>query len=121
MAGRVRKRDESSKRPSQHYRLFDFEGVAETVNVVAPGFQIQSVGSTPIAAAIAAMVQVNELRDLGQHRKVGLENRMIEARAAMEQDNSGHLAHSRTVGPQPGAFDIEKEPAITNIHTHRFF
>ena len=72
-----------------------------------------------IAAPVAAMVEIDDLRDLREPREVGLEVRMVEARPAMQQDHRRHLAHLRAVGPQLRAFDIEEQANIANIYSHR--
>ena len=64
------------------------------------------------------MVEIDDLRDLGQRREVGFEFRMVEAGAAVQEDDGRHLAHHRAVGPQLRAFHIEEQSDIANIYAH---
>jgi hypothetical protein len=74
--------------------------------------------AAPIAAAIAAMVELNDLHDVGELRVGGLEERMIAARTAVQQKHRRHLTHPRPIGAQLGPFDIEEQPATANINPH---
>src|SRR5271154_81888 len=64
------------------------------------------------------MVEVNDLRDLGEPREVGFEVRMVEAGAAVQEDDGRHLAHHGAVGPQLRAFHVEEQSDVANIYTH---
>ena len=64
------------------------------------------------------MIEIDDLRYLGQPREVGLEVRMVEAGAAVQEDDGRHLAHHGAVGPQLRAFDVEEQSDVANIYAH---
>ena len=63
MARRVSKRDHAAERRAQHDRIDDAQGVAERAHVVAPLRQGPRLFGTVLAAAVAAMVEVDDLGD----------------------------------------------------------
>ena len=118
MARRVRHRDHPAERVAQYDRALDFQRVAERAQVVAPLRQIPFLGIAAIAAAVPAMIEIDDLRYLGQPREVGLEVRMVEAGAAVQEDDRRHLAHHGAVGPQLRAFYVEEQSDVANIYAH---
>jgi hypothetical protein len=72
--------------------------------------QIPALVRTVLAAAITAMVEIDDLGDIGQGRVGGLVNRMIEAGAAMKHQQGRLFPHHGTVGDELGALDIEEQP-----------
>ena len=62
----VSQRDHAAKRRTQHDWIYDAEDVAECVDVVAPLRQVPALARTILAAAIAAMVEINDLGDVSQ-------------------------------------------------------
>jgi len=59
---------------------------------------------------VAAVVVVDDLGEVGEGREQGLEPRVVETRAAVHQDQGRLLAHRRSVGNEPGAFDVDEKP-----------
>ncbi len=109
MTRRVRHRDHPAERQAEHDRALDLQRLAKRAHVVAPLREIPFRRIAAIAAPVAAMVEIHDLRGLREPREVGLEVRMVEARAAVQQDNRRHLAHLRAVGPQLRAFNVEEQ------------
>jgi len=58
------------------------------------------------------------LGNAGERRMVGLVARMVEAGAAVEENDGWNFAHVGTVGAKLGALDIEKEPGIADFEAH---
>jgi len=69
---RVRHRDHPAERVAEHHRLLDAERVAEGAHVVGPLCEVPLLGRAAIAATIAAVVEVDELRDIDERREGGL-------------------------------------------------
>ncbi len=118
MARRVRYRNHPAEREAEHDRPLDFQRLAKRAHIVAPLREIPLRRIAVIAAAVAAMVEIHDLRSLCEPRKVGLEVRMVEAGAAVQQDYRRHLAHLRAVGPQLRAFNIEEQTNVANFYAH---
>jgi hypothetical protein len=87
----------SMPRASQNARTF-----------VAPLREIPPLPGAILAAAVAAMVEIDDLGGIGQSRIGRLIDRMVEARAAVEQEQGGLLPHDRTFGDELGALDVEE-------------
>ena len=119
MTRRIRHRDHPAERDAEHDRALDLQRLAKRAHIVAPLREIPFRRIAVIAAAVPAMVEIDDLRSLREPREVGLEVRMVEARAAMQQDDRRHLAHLRAVGPQLRAFHIEEQSNVTNLYAHR--
>ena len=119
MARRVGQRDHAAERRAQHDRIDDAQGVAERAHVVAPLRQGPGLFGAILAAAIAAMVEVDDLGDLRQAAVVGLVDRMVGAGAAVEHQQGRLFPHGGTVGHETRAFDIEEQPHTVHEHMHR--
>ena len=119
MTRRIRYRHHPAEREAEHDRMLDFQRLAKRAHVVAPLREIPFRRIAVIAAPVAAMVEVHDLRSLREPREVGLEVRMVEARATVQQDYRRHLAHLRAVGPQLRAFNIEEQTNVANLYAHR--
>src|ERR1700736_5829462 len=111
-------RDEAAERGAHHDRFLDLERVTERSDIVSPVREGPSIRRRAIAAAIAAMIEVNDLCNFRERTQIGFENGMIESRAAVQQQQRGALAHLRTLGHQLGAFDIEKQASIAALYSH---
>jgi hypothetical protein len=68
------------------------------------------------------MVVVDDLGDVGQLGKRGLETGMVIAWSAVKQDQRGLVAHGRPIRHQASAFDIDVKPYIPfylDMHEYR--
>src|SRR5215475_13724642 len=99
--------------------MLDFKQVAECSHVVAPLFEIQVFCTTAVAASVATVVEINDLRDIDEAGKVGFENGMIKPGATMQQEDGRHLAHPGSIGPQLRTVNIEEQVHIANSNAHK--
>ncbi len=109
MALDVALRHEAAERLAQHDGLDDAQRVAQAHDVVGEGIQRPLLGRPAIAAAVAAVVVVDHLCDVGEAAEVRPEARVVEAGAAVKQQQRGLLAQHRTVGHELRALDVEVE------------
>ena len=58
---------------------------------------------------MAAVIEVHDLRDVGQTREQRLEAGVVVAWPAVQQQQGRLLAHARTVSHEAGALDIDEE------------
>jgi hypothetical protein len=64
-------------------------------------------------------VEIDDLRDLGEERPDQvLEQRVIEARAWVQQHDSRTLDHPRAGWDELGTVHVEVEPHVTDGHPH---
>ena len=96
MARGVGQRDHAAERGAQHDRIDDAQRLAERVHVVAPLRQIPALPRAVLAAAVAAMVEIDDLGDVGQSRIGRPVDRVVEAGPAMSISSTGF---SRITGP----------------------
>lgn len=69
-------------------------------------------------AALAAMVEIDELGGVREGREQRLVAGMIRPRPAMDEEQHGLFAHRRAVGDQARALDIEIEASVANGGVH---
>ena len=69
-------------------------------------------------AALAAMVEEQELESVGQRRERRLHAGMVGAGAAVNDEGDRFLAHLRSVGDQPGPDDVEVDFGIAELCAH---
>jgi hypothetical protein len=81
---------------------------------------IESVGGGIAArgAALATMIEVDELHVRGERRECRLETGMISTRAAVNEESHGPLMHRSPLGHQPRPFHVEVDLGITNLRAH---
>src|SRR6266436_8692014 len=96
----------------------DAEGIAECAYVVAPLLQVPAFARTILASAIASMIQIDDLRDIGQGRVGGLVDRMVEAGPAVKQEQCRLFPHHGTVRDQLRALDVEEQPNPIDADMH---
>ena len=108
MARGIGQRDHPAERRAKHDRVDDAKCVAERAHVVAPLRQLPGLSRTVLAAAVAAVVEIDNLGDIGQGGVGRFVNRMVEAGAAMEQEEGRLFPHHRPVRNQLRALDIEE-------------
>jgi hypothetical protein len=118
MARGVSQRDHAAERGAEHDRIGDAEGIAECAYVVAPLLQVPAFARTILASAIASMIEIDDLRDIGQGRVGGLVDRMVEAGAAVEEQQCRFFPHDRTIWDELRALDIEEQPHPVDEHMH---
>jgi hypothetical protein len=66
MTGGIGQRDHAAERSAEHDWIGDAQRLAEGADIVAPLRQIPALPRAVLAAAVAAMVDVDDLRDIGQ-------------------------------------------------------
>src|SRR6476620_9187482 len=103
----VRLRDDAAERITQDNRFGNPERLAEGAYLVAPLREIPAFLRSGIPAPVAAVVEVDDLRNIRQRRVSGLVERMVEPGTAMQQQERRLLAHDRSVRHKLGALDIE--------------
>ena len=118
MAGGVGQRNHAAERRAEHDRIDDAERVAERAHVVAPLRQIPALPRAILAAAVAAMVEIDDLGDIGQGRVGGPVDRMVGAGPAMQHQQDRLFPHHRAVGYQFRALDIEEQPHPVHRYVH---
>src|SRR3989442_3954692 len=109
MARRIRQGDHAAKRHTQADRARYPKHFTNRAHVVAPLREGPGLTRTGIAAAIPALVQEDDLRDIREGREPRFVNRMVEAGATVEEDQHRLLPHGATVRHEAGALDIKKE------------
>src|SRR6267378_8266527 len=107
MARGVSQRDHTAKRRAEDDRTDDAQDLAERMHVVAPLRQVPALSRAILASTIASMIEVDDLSDVGQRRIGGLVDRVVEAGAAMQEQQGRLFPHGGTVGHQLRTFDIE--------------
>ena len=118
MARGVREGHRAAERGAVDDRMRDPERVAECADVVGPPRQGPGLRRAEIAAAVAAMVEEDDLGDVGQRGERGLVDRVIQARAAVEQEERRLLPHHGAVGHEARAFHVEEEPHPVDDDAH---
>jgi hypothetical protein len=93
--------------------------------VLAQRFHVRDVliervggGIAARGAALATMIEVDELHVRGERRECRLETGMISTGAAMNEEGHGPLAHRGALGHQPRSFHVEVDLGITNLRAH---
>jgi hypothetical protein len=118
MARGVGQRHHAAEGCAEHDRRGDAERIAKCAHVVAPLRQMPAFPWPILASAIAAMIEVDDLRDIGQGGVGGLVDRMVEAGTAMKQEQGRPLAHGGAFGHKLRALDIEEQPDAVHGHVH---
>jgi hypothetical protein len=118
MARGVRQRDHAAERGAKHDWTGNSQSVAERPDVIAPLRQIPALARTILAAAIAAMVEIDDLGDIGQARIGWPVDRVVGAGSAMQHEQCRLFPHHGTVRDQPCALDVEEQPHAVDEHIH---
>src|SRR5215207_1116818 len=95
MARGIGQRHHATEGRAEHDRVRNAERVTERAHVVAPVRQLPCLSRTILAAAVAAMVEIDDLGNIGQGGVGRLVNRMVEAGTTMEQEQGRLLPHHR--------------------------
>jgi hypothetical protein len=69
-------------------------------------------------AALAAVVEEDELHRLGQRAERGLQVAVVVSRAAMDDESDRPLAHARPVRNEPGSDHVEIDLGISHTCQH---
>ena len=101
-----------------HNRLLDAQRLAEATHIVTPLRQVPVCGITVFAAAVATVVEVDHLRDVGQAGEDRLEQAVVETGTPMQQEYRRPLAHGVAVRHQTEALDIEIEAYAIDADMH---
>lgn len=110
MAFNITLRDKSAERLAEHDRTLDAEDRTQPDDVVGKGVQRPFVGGASIAAAVTAMVVIDDLRDVGEARERRLETRVVVTRSAVQQHQRRLGEQRRAVGHVAGALDVDEQP-----------
>ena len=73
---------------------------------------------TVLASAIAAVVEIDDLGDIGQGRVGRPVDRVVETGTAMKHQQRRLFPHRRAVGHELRALDIEEQPHPVHGHVH---
>ena len=119
MSNRVLESDEAAKRCAEDDRLLNAQNPAERSEIVCPLVERPALAGAVFAAPVAAVVVVHELSDVAERCVHRLKGRVIEARAAVNEDDSRTLAHGVAVGNQLGAVDIDEQSYAVDRDEHR--
>jgi hypothetical protein len=114
----IGQRDHAAKRRAQYDRASDAQDIAERAHVVAPLRQVPAFFGTILASAVAAMIQIDDLRDVGQSRVYRPVDRVVGARAAMKHEQCRLFPHGRTVRDELRALNIEEQPHPVDEYMH---
>ena len=118
MSRGVGQRHHAAERGAQHDRIDDAKRLAERVHVVAPLRQIPALARAVLAAAVAAMVEIDDLGDIGQSRIGRPVDRVVGAGAAMQHQQHRLFPHDRAVGNELRALDVEEQPHPVHGYVH---
>ena len=119
MASGISQRDHAAERGAKDDRIGDPHGVAERPHVVAPLRQIPAFSRAVLAAAIAAVVEIDDLGNIGQGRLSRPVDRVIRTRTAVKHQQGWFFPHDGTVGDEFCALDVEEQTNPVHGHMHR--
>ena len=88
------------------------------MHVIAPLRQVPARLRTILASTIAAMIEIDDLRDIRQGRVGRPVDRVVEAGTAMQQQQCRPFPHGRTVWNQFCSFNIEEQPHPVDEYPH---
>jgi hypothetical protein len=118
MAGGVGQRNHAAERRAEHDRIDDAGRVAEGAHVIAPLGQIPVLLRAVLAAAVAAMVEIDDLGNVGQGGVGRPVDRVVGAGVAMQHQQHRSFPHRRAVGDEFRALDIEEQPPPVHRYVH---
>ena len=118
MAGGIGQRNHAAERRAEHDRVDDAERVAERAHVVTPLRQIPALPRAILAAAVATVVEIDDLGDVSQGGIGRPVDRMVGAGTAMKHQQHRLFPHDRPVRNQLRALDIEEQPHPVHGYVH---
>jgi hypothetical protein len=71
-----------------------------------------------VAAALAAVIEVDHLVGVGETPEPRLEEGVVEARPPMQQQQCRLGPHPRTVADEAGTLDIEEQAQPADVDAH---
>src|SRR5262245_18752337 len=109
----------TAKRGSQDDRTLNTKDIAESPHVVTPLRERPGLLGTSVTAAVTTVVQVDDLGAIGQARVGRLVNRMVEARAAMQEQQRGLFPHDGSIRHEADALNVEEKSHAIHQYAHR--
>ncbi len=98
---------------AHHHGLDQPECVAQAPQIIGPGRQVPELGRAGVAAAVPALVVVDNLEVAGERRQPGLHVDVVKARAAMHGHESRAFDHGAPVGQDGRPGDVEPDAHVT--------
>src|SRR5689334_22255860 len=112
--------NEASEGIAEHHRPLNAEDFAKGADVVRPLIKRPQRWIATFAATVAAMVEIDELRDFCERSEAWLEHRMVEAGAAVQQEQRRLLPQTRSIHRQLFAIHIEEQPYPVDRDVHSY-
>src|SRR6266545_649424 len=119
MAGGIAHGYKPAKGAAQHDRALQPDRLAERNHVVSPGVQRPGGRVTAFAAAVAALVKVDDLGGVGKEAVGGLGDRRVGSGTAVQRKHGRPAAHPGPVHDVLRAVHIEPQPHVTDLDPHR--
>jgi hypothetical protein len=113
-----RQGDHPTERSPHDYRVVDFQGVAESREVVRPCRQRPPIRVPTIASPAAPGIDVDELGNLGERFEGGLEDGHLLAGASRDEQHNRPLPHARAFRDEPGARHVEEQTHVIDLNSH---
>jgi hypothetical protein len=118
MAGGVGHRHHAAERCAEHDRIDDAKHFAEDAYVVAPLHQIPALARAVLTAAVAAMVEIDDLANVSEGGVGGPVDRVVGAGTAVKHQQHRLFPHHGAVGDELGTLDVEEQPHPVHGHMH---
>ncbi len=119
MAGRIAERNERADRRAEQHGPLDLEGVEKRAEIIRPRLEVPARRIRAVAAPVAALIEVDHLRDLCKRRADRvLEERMVGAWPRMQEHDC--LTRDVTLARrnQRDAFHVEEEHDVADADSH---
>jgi hypothetical protein len=118
MAGGADQGDHAAAgRPDEH-RPGDVERGAERGHVVGPLLPSPLWRDAAVGPARAALVEVDHLGGVGHRGELGLEQGVVDAGPAVQEQQGGALGHRRARRDETRALHVEVQPEVADGHAH---
>jgi hypothetical protein len=88
-------------------RALDPEHVTEAAHIVDPRVEVPALGPALVASPLAALVEEDELGDVGERREVVRQLRVVRAGPAVQADDDRPVAGLRPVVYELGPDNVE--------------
>lgn len=118
MPDRIRLRHHPAEGLTEHDRLFDTKRAAEHAYIVTPLRQRPRSWVAGHTAPVPAVIDVDDLSDVGEPVEIAAKTGMIETWAAMHNDQSRLFSHLRSVRLQLRTDNIEEDALTVQIDEH---
>jgi hypothetical protein len=120
VSGQISLRHHRPARNADDDRPFDADRVGESGDIVAPLIECPAGGITPTAAAAGAMIEVDDLRDVGEPVEGWADALVIAARTARKADQQRLLLQRGAINFELWVEDVEDKRTpltVTNMGT----